>query len=201
MKKILFILFAICSSTTFGQAYMDDIVDKTCDCVDHLSKDLDNETYTMKLGLCIINSSMPYAKQLKKEYGINLDNISKGAEKLGEVVGVKMIGVCPDALVLATDKIGNASDTDTEDEELEVEGTVTKVESNQFVVFTLKTDVGKSEKFYWLNEIKTDENLEEIYLNLEGKSVYLVYTEQSFFDPKLNEYRTFNIISEFHFND
>ena len=87
MKKFILLLILVSSKTVFAQTnYMDEIVSESCDCIEHISKELDSETYTMQLGLCMIKASMPYKKQLKKDHNINLDNIIKDAEKLGEVM-------------------------------------------------------------------------------------------------------------------
>jgi len=50
----------------FSQSYVDEIAKETCECLNHISEDLDAEKYTLELGLCMINAASPYKKSLKK---------------------------------------------------------------------------------------------------------------------------------------
>ncbi|MBK6338402.1 MAG: hypothetical protein IPH74_07735 [Bacteroidetes bacterium] len=198
MKKFILLLLLVSSKTVFAQTnYMDEIVSESCDCIEHISKELDSETYTMQLGLCMIKASMPYKKQLKKDHNINLDNIIKDAEKLGEVIGVQLALTCPEALMFATEQIEGTEDKDNEG--MFIIGTITKVETEQFVVFTLKDGMGKSAKYYWIYGIETDEDLVAIYKDLIGEKVNLDYEMVDIFDPKIGEYRSCNVITAFAF--
>ncbi|MBA4053558.1 MAG: hypothetical protein C0490_02495, partial [Marivirga sp.] len=82
----------------FSQEYMDKIVVQSCECLGKVSEDLEGQQYNVELGLCMIEASMPYKKQLRKDYDINLDQIENEGEKLGRIIGLKMVAVCPTAL-------------------------------------------------------------------------------------------------------
>ena len=64
----------------YSQNYMEKIAEKSCDCVKALTDTIDSEQLTMKLGLCMIDASTPYKKQIKKDYNIDLDNIHSIAQ-------------------------------------------------------------------------------------------------------------------------
>lgn len=73
-------------------------------------------------------------------------------------------------------------------------GTVTTVENEPFVVFSIKDDLGKTARFFWLDFVQCDSDLISHYATLTGSTIKVQYRSQEFFDPKINEYRQFNII-------
>lgn len=198
MNKAIFLLFFL-SSTGFvySQKYMDKIIDDSCKCVSEISEDVKPENYTMELGLCMIKVSLPYKKQLKKDFDIDMDNIADSGEKLGGLIGSRMVGVCPNELILMTETTKEIKESDVNaEEEFNEKGVVVKIENNYFVIFYLKGENGKTKKYYWMSTIKTKEDLIYDYLQLEGKEVEVDYIIQSFFDPKISDYRNFQVIKE-----
>ena len=167
--------------------------------MDQLSDTIDREEYLMSLGTCMINAALPYKKKLKADYGINLDNIDeKAGEQLGKIVGLRMANKCPKSLL----KITRMDNEDTQNETTSPQspdsktftGTVTAVENEPFVVFSIKDDLGKTARFFWLNFVQCDSDLVAHYTSLVGSTVKIQYSSSEFFDPKINEYRQFNII-------
>lgn len=200
-KTFLPFLFAfICGITpAHSQDYIDNIAVEACNCVDQLSDTIDREEYLMSLGTCMINAALPYKKKLKADYGINLDNIDeKAGEQLGKIVGLRMANKCPKSLL----KITRMDNEDTQNETTSPQspdsktftGTVTAVENESFVVFSIKDDLGKTARFFWLNFVQCDSDLVAHYTSLVGSTVKIQYSSSEFFDPKINEYRQFNII-------
>jgi hypothetical protein len=195
MKRIFVAVFLLMGGiAAYGQTYMDAIVNQCCDCMNKIPQDVtDREELEMKLGLCIIEASLPYKKQLKKEMGIDLDHMDREAEKLGAAIGVKMLGVCPDAVMRMA---ANAQD-DEEDASVEtINGTITKVDKDFFVVFSVKDDAGKVSKYYWMTFIESEDDFATSYAALLGKDVSISYKTQEFFDPKIGEYRKFFVITK-----
>lgn len=180
---------------------MDEIVNKACECLTTIPDTLDSQQYNMELGLCILNASLPYKKKLKKDFDINLDNIDTEGESLGRLIGVRMATVCPDALISISKK---AAEKKLEKESLELpdiglekaHGFITDIEDDYFVVFSVKDENGKITKYYWLTFIDSSIELTQNYDALVGKTANISYVEEEFFDPKISEYRTFNIIKE-----
>ena len=201
--KIKFLITILCSisisTLAFSQDYMDEIVLKACECSNSVSDSLDSEKFNMKLGLCIIDAATPYEKQLKKDYDIDLNKIDTQGEELGRIIGLKMVSVCPDALM----QIANIVNEPGGDQILDstIEGQITKIEENKFVVFSVKEETGKVTKFYWLTFIETDFNFDfaSQYKSLKDKDVRITFISQEFFDYRIAEYRTFNIIQRIEY--
>jgi len=105
-----------------------------------------------------------------------------------------MASHCPDDLLQMVEKI-NGGDSSEELENIE-QGTVTSIEDNKFVEFSLKNDKGKTSKYYWFTFIKSKIELPSDYKKLLDKNIQITFTEQEFFDVRIGEYRTFNVIQE-----
>lgn len=196
MKKILiFTSLLLFTATCFSENYMDKIVKKACECLANIPDSLGKDNYNMKFGLCLIEVSMPYKNELKRDYNINLDKMdAKEGEKLGRAVVLKMGTICPDGLVIVAKK--NKAVPELDNNEKIMEGVVTNIENNPFVVFSLKDNFGRIFKFYWLSFIQSDLELTNNYNSLLGKTIKLTYGKKDYFDPKILEYRQFNIVSK-----
>jgi len=190
-SKILISILVTISTLTFSQDYMDDIALETCECLSALPDTLATERFNMELGLCMITAAAPYSKRMKKDYKIDTQG-----EELGRIIGVKMATICPEDLLNLVNK-SNVSE-DLEESENTIDGYVTKIDQDKFIVFSVKDETGKTSKFYWLTFIETDFNFEftSQYRSLMGENVQITYTSQDFFDFRIEEYRTFNIIKE-----
>lgn len=179
---------------------MDEIAQKTCECLENVSDSLNADDFSMKVGLCMIDVASPYKKQLKKDYGIDFNNIETEGEELGRLIGMKMVGFCPEALMRMASKINDEDELELDEPANEqvktYTGVITKVEVSQFVVFTVKNSNGKLSKFYWLNFIDSNRELTADYEAFEGGFTIISYESQEFFDPRIGEYRMFNIIKK-----
>jgi hypothetical protein len=174
---------------------MDIIVKKSCECLTNIPDTLGKEQFNMKFGLCMIEISMPYKRELKRDYNIDLDNMNaKVGEKLGRVVALKMGSVCPGSLMLVVKKNTAAPEQETNGKVLE--GVVTNIDNTDFVVFSIKDNFGRIFKFYWFSVIHSDIELTNNYNSLLGKTIKLTYDKRDYFDPKISDYRQFNIISK-----
>jgi hypothetical protein len=195
MKHILVFSLLFSGLQGFSQDYMDKIIEKSCECVDKVPDTLEIQKYNMELGLCMINASMPYKKQLKKDYDINLDKLDpKTGEKLGTTIALKMGSVCPNGLLKLSKK--TTASSKPEKSVNTAQGVISNIENNNFVVFSLTDDAGKISKFYWLSFIDADFELTGNYNSLIGKEIKFTYDVRDYFDPKILEYRQFNIISK-----
>ncbi|SHH24119.1 hypothetical protein SAMN04488109_3324 [Chryseolinea serpens] len=193
MKHILLISFLVLTvSRGLAQEYIEIITRKSCDCGEQVPDTLKSEQFNMRLGLCMIDASMPYKKQIKKDFGIDLDKIDTEGVKLGRMLGVKMASVCPNTLLKMTQRI--KGQTATTKAQQSSEGTVTKIENDFFVVLSLKDESGKITKYYWLTFIESAGDLTSSYSTLVGKTLHIDYEPQEFFDPKLQEYRQFFVV-------
>ncbi|MDD4968015.1 MAG: hypothetical protein PHT07_01155 [Paludibacter sp.] len=194
-KTLIFTGLLLFTVACFSENYMDKIVKNACECVLNIPDSLGKDNYNMKLGLCLIDVSMPYKKELKRDYDIDLDKMnSKEGEKLGRAVVLKMGSVCPEGLVIMTKK--NKAAPEEDNNEKIMDGVVMNIENNPFVVFSIKDDFGRIFKFYWLSFIHSDLELTNNYNSLLGKTIKLTYDKKDYFDPKILDYRQFNVISK-----
>lgn len=192
LKLAFFILFII-SMNLKSQDYIDKITLQTCDCMKKISDTTNYEKLTMELGLCMISAAEPYKKQLKKDYGINLNNMNESeGEALGKVLGMKMATACPESLMKMYGKV-NSNDKESTTQ-LESIGKITNIERDVFVIFSVFDNSGKSMKFYWLEPVESNVDLANNYRTFIETTVKIKYGQKEFFDPKIGEYRNFNII-------
>jgi hypothetical protein len=201
MKYFLLISFLFAfSALGISQEYLDIIVEKACTCTEKLPEISDSQQYTMQFGVCVIEASIPYKKQILKDYKINLDNIDKEGEELGRLIGLKMAAKCPQVILKVAEK-GNMVNNQQGATEQSAQGMIIKIENESFVILSLKDDLGKITKFYWLTFINAAFDMAGTYTLLVDKEVSIVYEVQEFFDPKIAEYRTFNIIKSLVVNE
>jgi hypothetical protein len=195
MKKIIIISLLLSSVlNSFSQDFTYKIAEKTCDYISTISDTLSSEKFNMELGLYLIKESMPYKAQFKKEYNIDLNNLSKNEGlKLGKLIGAKLVVICPKAITRMTNK-ANDEKIRVEENLKIITGIVTSIESDNFVIFSLKDDFGRVFKFYWMSFIKSAIDLPANFHSLVGKKLNITYEKKDYFDPKILDYRTFNII-------
>ncbi len=155
----------------------------------------------------MLESSMPYKKKLKKDHDIDFDKINEDGRKLGQIIGLKMAEFCPSSLLKLVDKTkldsqnNETKNSEQVDDKMEkttkqelFTGEIVSINENKFVKFSIKGESGKITKFFWLSWIKSNLELENQYKSLVGKSISLYYIVDDYFDPRIGEYRTVNII-------
>lgn len=204
MKKsiLLGLLFSI-SLFGFSQKYLVKIAEESCVCLENISDTINPEQINMEMGMCIIEAAIPYKKQLLKEHDIDMDQIDVYGEKLGMLIGVKLASVCPNTLLRVT-KLSKAG-IEEEPEEIDdiqiVNGTVTKIEDEHFVIFSLKDETNRVSKYYWLSGIESDIDITSNYLELLNKDIIIAYETIELFDPRIQVYRQFKVITEIKLED
>lgn len=190
-----FLLFV--SVVTFSQDYMDKIAAESCKCIEDMGEDAPEEGYVEQLGLCMITASQPYQKELKKDYDIDFEQIDKEGERLGRIIGLKMVGVCPKALIDVSKKVKDKKAGQAGAPVESYSGKIVKVESDVFLVVHVKDEAGKVNKFFWLEFVESNVEISEMSAKLVGKSVDLTFTSRELYDPKTKEYRKFSIVKKF----
>jgi hypothetical protein len=189
--KFLSIALLFVTNLAFSQSYMNDIVIGACECIESLSEKSD--VTEVELGLCLIEAASPYAKQLKKDYKIDMYNMDESVGmELGQVIGVKMAGVCPDLLIKMADIVEESSNESGD--EYFFYGQVVSIDDSKFVEFSVKDASGKISKFYWLNFVESNVELTNDYKTLLNENVHISFSSQEFFDPRIAEYRAINVI-------
>jgi hypothetical protein len=192
--NFLITALVIISKVGFSQNYMDEIVLKACECSNTISDTLESERFNMELGLCMLNAATPYKKQLNKDYKIDLNKIDTQGEQLGRIIGLKMASVCPNILMKMANRV-KKKEANKISESI-YEGEIVNIDDNKFVEFSVKDEFGKISKFHWLTFIESNVELSNNYKTLLHKSVQIAFLTQEFFDARVAEYRTINIIQK-----
>lgn len=201
MKQSLILACFLCLTLNgFTQDYLDKIAQSSCECLDKVADTLSSEAYNMKLGLCMLEASVPYKKQLKKDHNIDFSKIDTQGEELGALIGMRMATHCPEGLLKIAAMYNESQDDDAAENFEDItankaSGVVIKVETDFFVTFSVKDDEGKISKYYWLGFPDSNQELQYSYKDLLAKNVNIVYTPQDFYDPKIEAYHQFNVIT------
>ncbi|MBB4805824.1 hypothetical protein HNP38_001096 [Chryseobacterium defluvii] len=139
---------------------------------------------------------MVFEKELKRDYNIDVSNMTseandKAMEELFSSVGMLMATECSD---LFLDIMGK-SEEEAESPQLMLNGTITKIEKENFVVFHLVGENKTLNKLYWVSAVESDLDLPKEYNSLLNKKVNITYYTAEIFDAKTNNYRNLNVIS------
>ncbi len=194
-KTILFILLFLVNNAVFSQTYLDKISIKLCSCFEKTFDSTSMEISEMKFNICLIDESKPYKNQILKDYAFNVETMD---EKLGtkyfEDIGMTTVKHCPD-IMMRVMKLSQENNETSSLESIQIfEGTVIKIEKNDFVVFHIKDKMNKLLKIYWLGSIESNKPFESSYMNYLTKKVSITYSEMELFDHKINEYRSYKIL-------
>lgn len=196
MKSIVLLLLLHGFNCVSAQGYLDTVTLKTCKCVDQYDAPKVQTNFQVYLGLCIINSSQPYLKQLEKEKGVKSDDMVESVKRIGELVGERMVVICPKTIEkITTEMVRESSPTSSAESASYELGTITEIDKNSFVIFTIKNEEGKSSKLYWLSEVQSDMDLITKFDSLLNKQVEASYILYDLFDYKSMEYRVFKVLS------
>lgn len=192
MKKIILSLIISLISITFyaQEDYMQQIVDNACGCVTAIP---DEEFNVESVGVCLISEAAKFPDEILRDFKIDMTRIDEQGEELGRIIGVKMISNCPETMK----RLAKLNDSTNEVKTLQAEGIIKYILDRDFVVFMIEDKEGKMSKFYWMSFItNTIDSFQYGYKDLKDKLVNISYIQQELFDPKLNEYRVFNIMTE-----
>lgn len=187
-------ILASCAAAS-AQDYLDTVAGEVCTCVQKVDDNTPGNEVNPKLGVCIVSAMVPYQERVKTDLGIDLNNLASdqaSGERLGKVIASRMVLRCPEVLVRisALAERGSAANV-----EAVVEGAITRVDKEFFVVFSLKDSDGKTIKLYWMSPVSASIDLVNDYEGLVGKTVKVSYRSSEFFDPRVSDYRRFNVIT------
>lgn len=193
MKKILSLLALV---LVFTNVYAQKdtltiIAEDCCECVN--TKDVSGSATNvkMKLGLCLLEVAKPYSNFLKEEHNIDIENMNATVgRKMGELVGMRMAGICPEFFQKLSDTgvLDEEEDDNENSQDGVVYGTVIKVENTPFVQFKVKDSDGKVWQLFWLDEFEGSSKYLYNYEDLKDQKVTIEYRIMMTFDSRINEY-------------
>jgi len=192
MKNLSAFCLLLISSIAWSQDYTSKIAKETCECFTKVkSKYPNTKNLETQLGFCMLKSVQPYAKEVKRDF--NIDVINDNSEKTGEIIGKWLVAECPDIFLEMVSS--TEDDRDVAKSQLLMNGTVKKIEKENFVIFHLVGENNNLTKFYWVSNVESNLDLPKEYNALLNKKVNISYYTTEIFDVKINDYRNLNIIS------
>jgi hypothetical protein len=168
------------------------LANQTCDCVKAKNTE---KTSELELGICVIGSLGKLSEKEKKviKYDTNSDS---SLDKVSEQVGMQMVSICPDVF---SSMLQNETTEDTVAEDVapdpSVSGVFQSIVSNDFKTIVILDDTNQKREYIWLYPFEGDSLLIKNKL-VKGDKIRILYREQNFFDPKINDYRMYNEILE-----
>lgn len=201
MKNLLAVLLILISNLLFSQDYKEKLSKSSCDCLRNIkTNDEDKRAVTTQVGLCMYKTALPFNKEIKRDYNIDLSKDIGNNEKmkdLGVQMGILMLNECQELFTkLSEDKKSEENkDGEESNSELLINGTITKIEKENFVIFHVVGENKNLTKFYWVSNIESNLDLPKEYNSLINKKVSISYYTTEIFDAKINDYRNLNIIS------
>jgi hypothetical protein len=199
MKK-LFVLAALAAPPCLSaQDVADKIAKDACPCFDGMDGKTMSEEQTTQFGVCMVSKAFPYAKELKRKHGIDLDNMNEDTgEKLGALVASRMIAQCPGFAEFAVALAGR------EEEEIpppppgtprEVTGTVQETKPGQFLTVVVRKDDGATVELLLLDHVTNAERVYTDPAKARGLAATWQYAERDFLDPYTRTYKTYRVIT------
>ena len=199
MKKLTlsaFLLFVGIFSVS-AQDYIETIAEKSCACLTEIDTTASQSEINTQLGLCMIQASTPFEKELKKKAHIDLNQLDNAAgEQLGQLIAPKMLLKCPTLMMKLIHATSKDKEKATESPKVSTcTGTITDIQTNQFVSITIKSSDGPDQKLYWFEYFKGSELLKDGLSGFKNKKVEVTYSEDEFYNPTIKDYMNYKIIT------
>lgn len=180
--------------TLHAQDPLDAIAVSTCDCINAVDrKDVTGEALQMQLGLCMMKAAAPHEKELRKRYKIDMSQLDAGAgEKLGELVGMRLVGKCPEFLEFVAEMQEEGTTEVVEAAVSTVSGSVTGLRDRQFSTVLVKDVSGRTVELLRLEHFPNADLL--VGAGATGVTGTFMYTVKELYDPVAGTYRAHNVL-------
>lgn len=194
LRSILATTVLLSSFTLVAQDVLDGIATGTCDCLKELDREVHKgEALQMQLGLCMMKVSAPYEKELRKQFKVDLSRLDAGAgEKLGELVGMRLVTQCPEFLEMLAEMEGEETPDVVEQVTATVTGVVAGLRDRQFSTVLVKDVSGRTVELLRLEHFQNADMLAGAGAT-EVKGTFY-YTVKELYDPVAGTYRAHNVL-------
>lgn len=219
LKTIGVFIALFFTQQVYAQDVLDILADKSCECIDRIEYEgKSEEELQVEFGLCLFAEAQDHTTELKEQYKIDFNkNPNKAGKKLGELVGIRMVGYCPEYILALTgsqsfesarktyrgetssesasdDEVVAEVDSTKSEESLTVKGKIQGINNGTFVSVSLVTEDSSIIKLYWFDFFTNSELLIDDLENLKTKNVEVTYREQEIFQTVNNGYVKIKII-------
>ncbi|MEX1131918.1 MAG: hypothetical protein WEC15_01730 [Flavobacteriales bacterium] len=194
IRSILVAALLLPAFTLPAQDVLDGIAVGTCTCLKELDRTVHKgEALQMQLGLCMMKVATPYEKELRKQYKVDMSRLDQGAgEKLGELVGMRLVAVCPEFLEMLSEMEGDAEAPVVEQLAATVTGVVTGLRDRQFSTILVKDVSGRTVELLRLEHFQNADVLAGSgATGMKGTFSFIV---RELYDPVAGTYRSHNVL-------
>lgn len=190
---LLLTLLAITSGLS-AQDVLDKIARESCDCLNALDRTtMKGDALQMQLGLCMMKAAAPYEKELRKQHKVDMARLdSDTGERLGELVGMRLVSVCPDFLAMISEMQEETEPATPDAPVTSVNGTVTGLRDRQFSTVLVKDVSGRTVELMRLEHFPNADMLAGTAAT--GLSATFFYTMRELYDPVAGTYRSTNVL-------
>lgn len=181
------LLLLLAATPASAGDFLDAVAKRSCACLGEAraAPQANPEGLAAKAGICVLKAFEPADRAaLLEEHGVDLSDPVKNGRRAGEIVGGRMAVQCPDEVMAVANSMNAARPT-------VVSGEVVKVETEGFVVLTIREEGGKVTKVHWLRPVASNKDLPTTYRSLPGSRVEATFEPVELFDPRIGEYRSF----------
>jgi hypothetical protein len=191
-------LFTAILLLTLSLAQAQDVLDRisreTCDCINNMDKtEHQGESLQMQLGFCMLKAAGPYEKELRKQHKVDLSRLDHGTgERLGQLVGVRMAGMCPEVLMMIVDISEETDAVNAEVVVAQVTGVVTGVRDRQFATILVKDGSGRTVELLRLEHFANADLLSSA--GASSLRATFRYVVRELFDPVSGSYKPHNVL-------
>ena len=195
---LLSALFLTIGLSGHAQDVIDAIAVESCSCIKELDQSsLTGEALQMQLGLCMMRSAAPYEKELRKKYKVDMARLDHATgEKLGELVGVRLVMVCPEFVemlpALTGEEVEDPATASTESAAGQVTGVVTGLRDRQFSTVLVKDINGRTVELLRLDHFAGADLLNGA--TATGVKATFSYVVRELYDPVAGTYRAHNVL-------
>lgn len=148
----------------------------------------------MEMGLIILDVIAKYEKDIKKEWGLSIEN-DEDMEKIGENIGRDAALNCPAFREYVVKNL-DSFDTEEDDSQKTISGKFVSLQTGQFSYISLKNKSGKEDKYWWFEHFPGADELISNPDKFKSKDVSVKYKEVEIYDALLKEYRKIKVITK-----
>ena len=197
IRKTILLFVMLCGTMAFAQpdALQEVLAKESCECVNAKKSAFSNPDLEMlkkEFGLCVLQSYMKHSAAFEKEYKLDFSD-KEALRGIGERTAMKMIDICPE-VIMAIGVAANQDEAEPINGDMQIDGTVTGVKTEQFATLQVKDKNGRVHNLLLLNYFETA----SLFTNGEIKKndrITVTYSEVEMYDPAAKEFRYYKVIT------
>lgn len=195
LSFFLFTATTVQAQSKKREAFIEKAATYVCGCFDEKKANDDAMNSEMAIGLCMLNflnENPAGAKMAFGEYSITNE---ADMIRIGEELGLRMAGVCPETLLSLVDEEDLMAEEQEAASTSTLEGELVGVTFGEQTVVTLRKSNGQPVKLYWLEYFPGSDMLMD-GSKMEGKTLTVTYRNVELFSGADREYYTRKVLTK-----